>query len=222
MLSEPLWTLAPALCWADFPWESSINFTKASWWDAGLSPVPLHKIFHFPSLSHPETFAQHPPFLKAAIQLSQIRSWTSEQTIPVCNPPASIILLRFKKLFDVFLTARLLFTLSSWLRFWCSVSLPSYHSSLSTFLSLMYSTVMSNNNFLFSFPNHFIFTLFSLLCQKLWDRSEMITNTDFPILVQSQIHYLTVASPWNFMLIHIFMILCDPKHFEELEIWLCS
>lgn len=221
MLSEPLWTLAPALCWADFPWESSINFIKASWWDAGLSPVPLHKIFHFPSLSHPETFAQHPPFLKAAIQLSQIRSWTSEQTIPVCNPPASIILLRFKKLFDVFLTARLLFTLSSRLRFWCSMSLPSYHSSLSTFFSLMYSTVMSNNNFLFSFPNHFIFTLFSLLCQKLWDRSKMITNTDFPFLVQSQIHYLTVASPWNFMLIHNFMILCDPKHFEEWKIWLC-
>lgn len=173
MLSEPLWTLAPALCWADFPWESSINFTKASWWDAGLSPVPLHKIFHFPSLSHPETFAQHPPFLKAAIQLSQIHSWTSEQTIPVCNPPASIILLRFKKLFDVFLTARLLFTLSSRLRFWCSMSLPSYHSSLSTFLSLMYSTVMSNNNFLFSFPKSlYIYSFFPVMSETLgqeWD-----------------------------------------------------
>lgn len=173
MLSEPFWTLAPALCWADFPWESSINFIKASWWDAGLSPVPLHKIFHFPSLSHPETFAQHPPFLKAAIQLSQIRSWTSEQTMLVCNPPASIILLRFKKLFGVFLTARLLFTLSSRLRFWCSMSLPSYHSSLSTFLSLMYSTVMSNNNFLFSFPKSlYIYSFFPVMSETLgqeWD-----------------------------------------------------
>lgn len=181
MLSEPLWTLAPALCWADFPWENSINFTRASWWDAGLSPVPLHKIFHLPWLSHPETFAQHPPFLKAAIHLSQIRSWTSEQTMPVCNPPASIILLRFKKKSLTFSWLHASYLPSpAWLRFWCSVSLPSYHSSLSTFLSLMYSTVMSNNNFLFSFPNHFIFTLFSCYVRHFGTRVRWPQILTFP------------------------------------------
>lgn len=94
-------SLNPSSCsllgWLSLGEPSSINFTKASWWDAGLSPVPLHKVSHFPSLSRPETFSQHPPLLTAVIQLSQIRSWTSKQTMPVCNPPASIILLSFFK-----------------------------------------------------------------------------------------------------------------------------
>lgn len=190
-------SLNPGSCsllgWLSLGEPSSINFTKASWWDAGLSPVLLHKVSHFPSLSHPGTFAQHPSLLRAVIQLSQIRSWTSEQTMPVCNPPASIILLSFlKKSLTFFWLHASCLPPPVWLRFWCS--LPFYHSSLSTFLSLMYSTVMSNNNFYFLFQITLYLLVFPCYVTRVrWPQiptfpSEAISNSLFDCCISLKFH----------------------------------
>lgn len=218
-----LWALAPAVFWADSPWESRAHESPQSFL-VELWSLPC-SVIKFPiSLSVPcGDPCSAPTLLIAANQLPQIHSSDvlAEMSAwcPWC-PLASLSL--YSALFLVFGTFLSTLLHFQWLRSWHSMShFPTVKSVHFLPFNVLNSYV--HWHLLFSFSKQLLFILFSPSCQRLWNKHQAkgkywLSNLDTISKLSIWIWYHLDTS-WKLIIILFF---CNPKHFEGLEIWLHS